>query len=42
LDDEKPIGDGKIKFMNAIDGKPIQNSYLPLDNYKDFKVFMEE
>jgi len=28
--------------MNAIDSKPIENSYLPLDNYKDFKKFMEE
>lgn len=28
--------------MNAIDSKPISNSYLPLDNYKNFKVFMEE
>jgi hypothetical protein len=27
--------------MNAIDSRPIEQSYLPLDNYKDFKNFME-
>jgi hypothetical protein len=32
-----PVITPKIRFISAIDGKPVEPSYLPLDSYVKFK-----